>query len=91
VKPAGLAAVQRAKDSGRWADAYEGQAVAEVPADLAAAFLSHPRAGAFFGTLDSRNRYAILFRLRTARKAETRAKRMKLFVGMLDRGEKIYP
>lgn len=90
MKPAGLAEVERAKRDGRWEAAYASQSRSTVPEDLAAALEASPRAAAFFGTLDSANRYAILFRLHTAKKPETRARRLALFLGMLERGEKIH-
>ena len=88
---AGLAEIERAKADGRWAAAYEGQAAIEVPDDLAAALDSKPAAKAmFFATLDSRNRYAILYRIQNAKRADTRARRIAQFVAMLARGETIY-
>lgn len=89
--PAGLAEVERAKQDGRWEQAYDSPSSAKIPPDLQAALNKSPRAKAFFGTLEGRNRYAILWRLQTAKKAETRAKRIALFVEMLERGEKIHP
>jgi len=91
MKAAGLAAVQAAKASGRWEKAYASQAKAKVPGDLDAALKADPEAQAFFFTLDSRNRYAILFRLHNAARAETRQRRLDRFVQMLKRHEKIYP
>jgi len=91
MKPAGLAEVERAKQDGRWAAAYEGQKKATVPADLQAALDRNATAKAFFTTLDSKNRYAVLFRIHTAKKAETRARRIEQFVNMLARGEKLHP
>lgn len=91
MKPAGLAEVNRAKQDGRWEQAYDSPSSATVPPDLQAALNKNRRAKAFFATLESRNRYAILWRVQTAKKAETRAKRIALFVEMLERGEKIHP
>jgi uncharacterized protein YdeI (YjbR/CyaY-like superfamily) len=91
MKPSGLAEVERAKNDGRWAAAYAGQRTATVPDDLAAALAADPRAAAFFATLGSQNRYAILFRLHNAKKPETRARRLATFLAMLAKGEKIYP
>lgn len=90
VKPAGLAAVESAKADGRWAAAYDSQRNATVPEDLEAEFERNPRARAFFATLDSANRYAVLFRIQTAKKPETRAKRISSLVAMLERNEKIH-
>jgi len=91
MQPAGLAAVEAAKQDGRWAAAYEPPSKAGVPPDLQAALDASPKAKAFFTTLNSTNRYAILFRTQTAKKPETRAKRIKQFVEMLEKGEKLYP
>ena len=89
--PTGLAEVERAKHDGRWDRAYDRQGAAEVPEDLAAAFKKNKKAKAFFETLDSRNRYAVLFRLQTALKAETRARRLATFVEMLANEQRLYP
>jgi uncharacterized protein YdeI (YjbR/CyaY-like superfamily) len=91
MKPAGLKEVERARDDGRWAAAYDSVSKAEVPPDLQAELDGNAKAKAFFATLNSRNRYAILFRIQTAKKAETRARRVKQFVAMLERGELIHP
>jgi uncharacterized protein YdeI (YjbR/CyaY-like superfamily) len=91
MQPAGLAAIERARANGQWEKAYDAQSTAAVPADLAAALASKPKARAFFETLDSRNRYALLYRLQSAKKPETRQKRLSQFVAMLQQGEKIYP
>ncbi len=91
MQPAGHAAIDSARRDGRWEAAYEPQRTAEVPADLAAALAASPRAKAFFATLGSQNRYAILFRIQGAKRPETRARRVARFVEMLERGEKIYP
>ena len=91
MQASGLAAVERAKADGRWGAAYAGPASIEVPADLAAALDSHPVARTMFQNLNSRNRYAVLYRLQTAKRAETRSRRLEQFVAMLERGETIYP
>jgi uncharacterized protein YdeI (YjbR/CyaY-like superfamily) len=91
MHPAGVAEVDRAKADGRWDAAYGGPATIEVPTDLAAALAAAPKALAMFGTLRSQNRYAILYRIATAKGADTRARRIERFVAMLDRGETIYP
>jgi uncharacterized protein YdeI (YjbR/CyaY-like superfamily) len=91
MQPAGLAEVERAKADGRWDAAYDAQSKMTVPDDLAALLAKSPKARAFFESLDSRNRFAILFRLQTAKKAETRERRLVKFFDMLKRGEKIYP
>jgi uncharacterized protein YdeI (YjbR/CyaY-like superfamily) len=91
MKPAGLREVERAKADGRWDAAYEAQSTATVPDDLLEALESDPQAAAFFSTLDSQNRYAILYRIQDARKPETRARRIDKFVAMLRAGEKLHP
>jgi uncharacterized protein YdeI (YjbR/CyaY-like superfamily) len=91
MQPAGLTEVERARKDGRWEQAYDSPNAATVPPDLQAALNKSPRAKAFFATLESRNRYAILWRVQTAKKPETRAKRIALFVEMLERGEKLHP
>lgn len=88
---AGMAEVDKAKRDGRWAAAYEGQAAATVPDDLAAALAANPAAAEFFGHLDSRNRYAILYRVQDAKRPETRARRISTFVEMLANRETIHP
>lgn len=84
---AGLAEVERAKADGRWDAAYDSAKSAAIPGDFASALAGNAKAAAFFATLNSANRYAILWRLQTAKRAETRAKRIKDFVAMLARGE----
>ena len=91
MQPAGLAEVERAKQDGRWEAAYDSHSTATVPDDLQAALDNNAEASAFFATLNRTNRYAILFRIQTAKKAETRAKRIQEFIGMLERREKLYP
>ena len=90
MKPSGLAAIERAKENGQWEKAYESQSRASVPDDLQAALDRNPKAKAFFATLNSVNRYAIVFRVHNAKKPETRAKRIQQFVAMLERHEKIH-
>jgi uncharacterized protein YdeI (YjbR/CyaY-like superfamily) len=88
---AGLAAVAAAQADGRWAAAYAGQAKIEVPDDLAAALAQEPRAKAMFELLTSQNRYAVLLRIDSAKRNETRVRRIERFVAMLARGETVYP
>ena len=83
--------VRRAKADGRWSTAYAGQAGAEVPEDLAHALAANPRAQAMFLKLTCANRYAILYRIGSAKKIETRARRIEKFTEMLARGETIHP
>ncbi|HEV7399984.1 MAG TPA: YdeI/OmpD-associated family protein [Solirubrobacterales bacterium] len=90
MRPAGLAEVEAAKADGRWQAAYAGQRTAEVPEDLRNELDRSKAAGEFFATLDSANRYAILYRLQEAKKPETRERRLRKFVAMLERGETIH-
>jgi uncharacterized protein YdeI (YjbR/CyaY-like superfamily) len=90
MRPAGLAEVERAKADGRWDAAYEGQRSMSVPDDLQRELDARPQAAAFFATLSSQNRYAILYRLHDAKRPETRARRLAKFVAMLEAGETIY-
>jgi uncharacterized protein YdeI (YjbR/CyaY-like superfamily) len=91
MHPAGLAAVARAKADGRWESAYPGQTTIEVPADLATALVAEPRAQANFEILSSQNRYAVLYRIHSARRSDTRVRRIEGFVAMLARGETVHP
>jgi len=91
MHPAGLAAVERAKADGRWQAAYPGQSTIEVPADLATALAAEPMAKANFKLLSSQNRYAVLYRIHSAKRNDTRARRIENFVAMLARGETIHP
>ncbi len=90
MKPTGLKAIESAKNDGRWDGAYDSQSRATVPSDFQAALDGNPEASAFFATLNSVNRYAILFRIETAKKPETRAKRIQEFIRMLERHEKLH-
>jgi uncharacterized protein YdeI (YjbR/CyaY-like superfamily) len=90
MRPAGLAEVKAAKADGRWDAAYAGQRAATVPDDLKQELDRNKAAAEFFATLDSANRYAILYRLQEAKKPETREKRLRKFIAMLERGEKIH-
>ncbi len=90
MRPPGLAEVEAAKADGRWDAAYAGQRTAEVPEDLRRELDRNRAAHEFFATLDSANRYAIIYRLDDAKKAETRERRLRKFVGMLERGERIH-
>lgn len=91
MRPAGQAEIDRAKADGRWDAAYSGQASATVPDDLAAALAADPAAAAMFEQLNRTNRYAVLFRVETAKQPETRARRIEELVEMLARGETIHP
>jgi len=90
MEPGGLREVERAKADGRWDAAYDAPSTATVPDDLQAALDAEPEAAAFFATLKSQNRYAILHRVQTAKKPETRARRIETFVAMLARGERLH-
>ena len=91
MHPAGVAEVERAKNDGRWDAAYAGPASIEMPADLAAALTAEPKAQAMFAILTSQNRYAVLYRIDSAKRPDTRARRIQQFVAMLARGETVYP
>jgi len=91
MRPAGLVEIERAKADGRWDRAYQGQRTATVPEDLKRELDRNDRAREFFATLDSANRYAILYRIEEAKKPETRARRIEKYVAMLDEGKKIHP
>jgi uncharacterized protein YdeI (YjbR/CyaY-like superfamily) len=90
MKPAGLAAIEQAKQNGQWDAAYEPPSTSKVPEDLEKALRRNKKAREFFATLNSQNRYAILHRLAAPGKPETRAKRIEKFVAMLEAGEKLY-
>jgi len=90
MKAPGLAEVERAKQDGRWDAAYDSHRTATVPPDLEAALNANPAAREFFKTINSANRYAILWRIQNAKKPETRAKRIATFVEMLASGKTIH-
>lgn len=90
MRPAGLAQVELAKADGRWDAAYASPATIEVPQDLQAALDASPRAAEFWAGLNKANRYAIVYGLEDAKKPETRERRLAKFLGMLERGEKLY-
>jgi len=90
MRATGLVEVEAAKADGRWEAAYAGQRAATVPDDLQRELDGNEAAREFFATLDSANRYAILYRLEDAKKPETRQRRLRKYVGMLERGEKIH-
>jgi uncharacterized protein YdeI (YjbR/CyaY-like superfamily) len=91
MRPAGLVEVERAKADGRWAAAYAGQKSSTVPDDLQRELDARPDAKAFFASLSSQNRYAIVYRLNDAKRPETRARRLAKFIAMLEAGETIHP
>lgn len=90
MQPSGMAEVVRAQADGRWHAAYDGPRTAVVPPDLQAALDARPEALSFFGRLDGANRYAVLWRVQTAKRPETRSRRIDKLVEMLARGEKIH-
>jgi uncharacterized protein YdeI (YjbR/CyaY-like superfamily) len=91
MRAPGIKAVDDAKKDGRWDAAYASASNAVVPDDLVAALDANPEAKAFFATLNSRNRYAILFRVQNAKKSATRARKIEEFVAMLSRGITLHP
>lgn len=91
MAPAGLATVAAAKADGRWEAAYDGQSSIEVPTDLQVALAASPAASAMFDVLSGQNRYSVLLRVSSAKRADTRARRIATFVEMLERGETPHP
>ncbi|MDO1529709.1 YdeI/OmpD-associated family protein [Fulvimonas sp. R45] len=90
MTPAGLQEIDRAKADGRWAAAYDSPANATVPPEFVRELARNAKAKQFYATLDKANLYAIAYRLQTAKRPETRAKRTKLIIEMLARGEKFH-
>lgn len=86
----GLAEIERAKRDGRWEAAYAPASKATVPDDLAAALAANPKAKAFFATLTGANRYAILYRIGAVKRAETRARKIALYIAMLESEETLH-
>jgi uncharacterized protein YdeI (YjbR/CyaY-like superfamily) len=91
LKPPGLQEVESAKRDGRWSAAYDSQRTMTVPDDLQQELERNPRAREFFAGLDSKNRYAVLYRIHGAKKPETRARRIQTFVTMLNERKAIHP
>jgi uncharacterized protein YdeI (YjbR/CyaY-like superfamily) len=91
MHPAGLAEVERAQADNRWQTAYAGPATIEMPPELVAALHAHPPAPAMWDILTSANRYAVLYRIATAKRPETRARRIEQCAAMLARGETFHP
>lgn len=90
MRAAGLREIDAAKADGRWDNAYASPKNISVPDDLHKMLDQHPRAAAFFAKLDSRNRYAILYRINEAKRDDTRARRIAKFVAMLAEEKTIY-
>jgi uncharacterized protein YdeI (YjbR/CyaY-like superfamily) len=91
MRPAGIREIERAKADGRWDVAYDSQRTIAIPADFQQELDNNQKAQQFFTTLNSVNRYAILYRIQTAKKPETRASRIRKFIAMLADNQKIYP
>jgi uncharacterized protein YdeI (YjbR/CyaY-like superfamily) len=91
MRAPGERAVAAAQADGRWDAAYAGPRTIEVPDDLAKALAAQPRAQQMFALLTSQNRYAVLLRIDSAKRSDTRARRIEKFVAMLARGETVYP
>lgn len=91
MREAGWREVEAARADGRWEAAYASQGTAEPPEDLIAALAASPKAGRVFDTIDRGNRYAIIYRVQSAKKPETRTRRIAQFVAMLERGEVLHP
>ena len=90
MKSAGLIAIEAAKKDGRWTAAYDSQADATFPEEFLRALSKHKKSQAFFESLSKSNKYAIAYRLQTAKKVETRERRMKMILEMLRKGEKFH-
>lgn len=91
MRPAGQAEIDAAKSDGRWTAAYDSPSIATIPEDFLAALRKNKKAQKFFESLNKSNRYAISYRLQTAKKPETKAKRIEAIVAMLARGEAFHP
>lgn len=91
MKPAGLEKIESAKKDGRWSKAYHPQSSAKLPKDFLREVSKNTKAKTFLDTLNRPNVYAIIYRLQTAKKPETRQKRISQFVNMLSKGEKLHP
>src|SRR3954466_8774853 len=90
MQPAGLAAIDSAKQDGRWDAAYDSASANKIPDDFLAELEKNPKAKEFFGTLNKANVYAFSWRIQTAKKPETRNARIEKFIQMLNRGEKLH-
>jgi uncharacterized protein YdeI (YjbR/CyaY-like superfamily) len=91
MTPHGLRAIETAKQNGNWDNAYTAQSIATLPEDFAAELQQNTKAKSFYDSLNSQNKYAIIFRLQHAKKPETRTRHIAQFLDMLEKGEKIYP
>jgi uncharacterized protein YdeI (YjbR/CyaY-like superfamily) len=90
MTPAGLEVVEAAKADGRWAAAYASSATATVPPEFVEELARNTKAKQFYATLNKANLYAIAYRLQTAKRPETKIRRIKLIIDMLARGEKFH-
>ena len=90
MKPAGLREIERAQKDGRWEAAYDSPSTATLHPEFQKALAASPRADAFFKTVNAANRYAILWRIQTAKKAETRSRHIRTFIEMLEKGETVH-
>jgi uncharacterized protein YdeI (YjbR/CyaY-like superfamily) len=90
MKPAGLKAVEQAKACGSWEKAYDSPSKMTIPADFLKELGKNKKAEANFRGLNKTNLFSIGFRLQTAKKQETREKRMKAIIEMLAKGEKFH-
>jgi uncharacterized protein YdeI (YjbR/CyaY-like superfamily) len=90
MTPAGLEEVEAAKADGRWSAAYDSPATATVPPEFVKELARNAEAQRFYATLNKANLYAIAYRLQTAKRPETKSKRIKLIIDMLARGEKFH-
>lgn len=91
MKPAGLREVEQARQDGRWAAAYDSPSGSTMPEDFLAALSKNKKAAAFFETLNKTNRYAISWRLQTAKRPETRHRRMRAIIAMLAKRQAFHP
>ena len=90
MQPAGFAAINAAKKDGRWEQAYNSPSSMRMPEDFVNEVQKDKKRLAFFNSLNNTNRYAIAWRLQTAKKPETRERRMNVLLSMLDKGEKLH-
>lgn len=90
MKPGGLAEIDRAKKDGRWQAAYDSPKNMMIPEDFLKELTKHKKAEAYFRTLNKTNTFAIAWRLQTAKKPETRERRIQAILAMLEKGEKLY-
>jgi len=90
MKPAGLEEIEKAKKDGRWEAAYGSQRALTTDPEFQKALNKSPRAKKFFKTISAANRYAILWRIQTAKRPETRERRIREYVAMLEKGETLH-